>query len=98
MALKIGPIDVDPPIVLAPMAGVTNQPFRALCRSYGAALYVSEMVSARAVIEHNPNTEAMLRFGADEPVRSLQLYGVDPTVMYLSLIHISEPTRQAEIS
>ena len=82
MALKIGPIEVDPPIVLAPMAGVTNLPFRALCRSYGAALYVSEMVSARAVVERNPNTDAMLRFGADEPVRSLQLYGVDPGVMY----------------
>ena len=87
MALKIGPIDVDPPIVLAPMAGVTNVPFRQLCRSYGAALYVSEMVSARAVIEHNPNTEAMVRFGADEPVRSLQLYGVDPDVMYEAVRH-----------
>ena len=87
MALKIGPIEVDPPIVLAPMAGVTNLPFRQLCRSYGAALYVSEMVSARAVIEHNPNTDAMLRFGDDEPVRSLQLYGVDPDVMYAAVRH-----------
>jgi nifR3 family TIM-barrel protein len=82
MALKIGAIEVDPPVVLAPMAGVTNLPFRRLCRSYGAALYVSEMVSARAVVERNPNTDAMLRFGVDEPVRSLQLYGVDPAVMY----------------
>ena len=82
MALKIGPIEVDPPIVLAPMAGVTNLPFRRLCRGYGAALYVSEMVSARAVVERNPNTDAMLRFGDDEPVRSLQLYGVDASVMY----------------
>jgi nifR3 family TIM-barrel protein len=90
MALKIGPIEVDPPVVLAPMAGVTNQPFRELCRSYGAALYVSEMVSARAVIEHNPNTEAMLRFGVEEPVRSLQLYGVDPTVMYKAVRHAVE--------
>ncbi len=87
MALKIGPIEVDPPIVLAPMAGVTNLPFRQLCRSYGAALYVSEMVSARAVIEHNPNTDAMLRFGVDEPVRSLQLYGVDPGVMHAAVRH-----------
>jgi nifR3 family TIM-barrel protein len=85
VALKIGPIEVDPPIVLAPMAGVTNLPFRRLCRSYGAALYVSEMVSARAVIERNPNTDAMVRFGADEPVRSLQLYGVDPDVMYAAV-------------
>ena len=78
MALKIGPIAVDPPVVLAPMAGVTNLPFRQICRSYGAALYVSEMVSARALIERNPTTAAMVTFGDDEPVRSLQLYGVDP--------------------
>jgi nifR3 family TIM-barrel protein len=87
VALKVGPIEVDPPIVLAPMAGVTNVPFRRLCRSYGAALYVSEMVSARAVIERNPNTDAMVRFGTDEPVRSLQLYGVDPGVMYAAVRH-----------
>ena len=85
MALKIGPIAVDPPVVLAPMAGVTNLPFRQICRSYGAALYVSEMVSARALIERNPTTDAMVRFGADEPVRSLQLYGVDPGVMYAAV-------------
>ena len=83
--LKIGPIAVDPPVVLAPMAGVTNAPFRQICRSYGAALYVSEMVSARALIERNPTTDAMVRFGADEPVRSLQLYGVDPGVMHAAV-------------
>jgi nifR3 family TIM-barrel protein len=81
VVLKIGPIAVDPPVVLAPMAGVTNVPFRRLCRSYGAALYVSEMVSARAVIEGNARTSDMMRFGDDEPVRSLQLYGVDPDVV-----------------
>ena len=85
MALKIGPIAVDPPVVLAPMAGVTNAPFRQLCRSYGAGLYVSEMVSARALVERNPTTDAMVRFGADEPVRSVQLYGVDPGVMYAAV-------------
>ena len=58
MALKIGPIAVDPPVVFAPMAGVTNAPFRQICRSYGAALYVSEMVSARALIERNPATDS----------------------------------------
>jgi nifR3 family TIM-barrel protein len=81
VVLKIGPIAVDPPVVLAPMAGVTNEPFRRLCRSYGAALYVSEMVSARAVVEGNTRTSEMMRFGVDEPVRSLQLYGVDPDVV-----------------
>ena len=48
MTLKIGPLEVDPPVVLAPMAGVTNASLRAVCRSFGAGLYVSEMVTARA--------------------------------------------------
>ena len=78
MALKIGPIEVDPPVVLAPMAGVTNAAFRRLCRSYGAGLYVSEMVSARALCERNERTASMVAFAADEEIRSVQLYGVDP--------------------
>ena len=71
----------DPPVVLAPMAGVTNGAFRALCRRFGAALYVSEMVGARAIIEGNDRTFSIARFGDDEPVRSIQLYGTDPSVM-----------------
>jgi nifR3 family TIM-barrel protein len=81
MALKIGPIDVDPPVVLAPMAGVTNAAFRSLCRSFGAGLYVSEMVSARAMQEGSAKTFGMLTFGPNEDVRSIQLYGVDPDVI-----------------
>jgi nifR3 family TIM-barrel protein len=81
MALKIGPITVDPPVVLAPMAGVTNSAFRTLCRSYGAGLYVSEMVSARALIEGSDRTQRMLMFGPDEHIHSIQLYGVDPDVV-----------------
>lgn len=81
MVLKIGPIEVDPPVVLAPMAGVTNAAFRRLCRSYGAGLYVSEMITARALAEGNPKTLRMAAFGPDETVRSIQLYGVDPAVM-----------------
>jgi nifR3 family TIM-barrel protein len=79
--LKIGPITVDPPVVLAPMAGVTNSAFRTLCRSFGAGLYVSEMVSARALVEGSDRTQKMLTFGPDEDVRSIQLYGVDPGVV-----------------
>jgi nifR3 family TIM-barrel protein len=79
--LKLGPVAVDPPVVLAPMAGVTNVAFRRLCRTYGAGLYVSEMVTARALVEGNAKTMGMVAFGDDEPVRSVQLYGVDPTVM-----------------
>ncbi|MFP5321992.1 MAG: tRNA dihydrouridine synthase DusB [Acidimicrobiia bacterium] len=79
--LRIGPLTADPPVVLAPMAGVTNGPFRALCRRYGAALYVSEMVGARAVVEGNERTFHIARFADDEPIRSIQLYGTDPAVM-----------------
>jgi nifR3 family TIM-barrel protein len=74
----IGPIRVWPPVVLAPMAGVTNPPFRTLCRRYGAGLYVSEMITARALVEGNRKTALMASFGAEETTRSLQLYGVDP--------------------
>ena len=81
VSLKIGPIEVDPPVVLAPMAGVTNLAFRRLCREYGAGLYVSEMVTARALLEGNVRSLRMASFGEDEPVRSLQLYGTDPRVM-----------------
>ncbi len=62
------------------MAGVTNAPFRRLCRSYGAGLYVSEMIAARALVEGNPKTLAMASFAEDEPVRSVQLYAVEPDV------------------
>jgi nifR3 family TIM-barrel protein len=79
--LRVGPLLVDPPVVLAPMAGVTNAAFRRLCRSYGAGLYVSEMISARALVEDNDNTRRMVRFASDEQVRSVQLYAVDPAVV-----------------
>ena len=81
MTLQIGPIAVDPPVILAPMAGVTNLTFRTLCRTYGAGLYVNEMVSARGVVEQNVRTRHMLQFADDEPVRSVQLFGVDPVVV-----------------
>ena len=77
-AVSIGPISVWPPVVLAPMAGVTNPPFRTLCRGFGAGLYVSEMITARALVEGNRKTWRMAQFTPDENVRSLQLYGVDP--------------------
>jgi len=76
--LRIGPLQVWPPVVLAPMAGVTNPPFRTLCRRYGAGLYVSEMITARALVEGNRKTLLLASFGSEETTRSLQLYGVDP--------------------
>lgn len=76
--LAIGPLRVWPPVVLAPMAGVTNYPFRALCRRFGAGLYVSEMIAARPLVEGREKTLVLAGFGPDESPRSLQLYGVDP--------------------
>lgn len=76
--LQIGPLVVDPPVVLAPMAGVTNAPFRRLCRDFGAGLYVSEMIGARGLVERNEKTLALARFADDEVPRSIQLYGTDP--------------------
>ncbi len=77
--LQIGPLVVDLPVVLAPMAGVTNAPYRRLCRRFGAGLYVSEMISARALCEGSEKTESLASFAPDETPRSLQLAGVDPT-------------------
>lgn len=74
----IGPIRVWPPVVLAPMAGVTNYPFRRICRSFGAGLYVSEMITARALVEQQQKSLKLADFGPDESPRSLQIYGVDP--------------------
>ena len=85
MVLKIGSLAVDPPVVLAPMAGVTNTAFRRLCRTYGGGLYVSEMVTARALVEGNERTLRMVRFAEDEQPRSVQLYGVDPAVVGLAV-------------
>jgi nifR3 family TIM-barrel protein len=76
--LRIGPLTTSPPVVLAPMAGVTNPPFRTLCRRFGAGLYVSEMITARALVEGNRKTLLLASFSAEEETRSLQLYGVDP--------------------
>jgi nifR3 family TIM-barrel protein len=89
-ALKIGPLAVDPPVVLAPMAGVTNVAYRRLCRDSGAGLTVSEMVTARALVEGNAKTLAMAAFADDEPVRSVQLCGADPTVMAAAVHRLVE--------
>lgn len=102
--LQIGPIKVWTPVVLAPMAGVTNAPFRKLCRLEAekglpsqlkekldtaqknidapAGLFVSEMVTTRALVERNADTMRMVTPDKDERVRSVQLYGVDPDTVY----------------
>ena len=75
--LTIGPYAVWPPVVLAPMAGITDSPFRRLCRDFGGGLFVSEMITTRALVERDPETMRMIEFGPGETPRSLQLYGVD---------------------
>jgi nifR3 family TIM-barrel protein len=95
--LRIGPIEVDPPVVLAPMAGVTNTAFRRLCAEHGAGLYVSEMVSARALVEGNARTGRMLQFSDAEPVRSIQLYGTDPVSVAAATRHLVEAVGVAHI-
>ncbi|MBA3605608.1 MAG: tRNA-dihydrouridine synthase family protein, partial [Acidimicrobiia bacterium] len=82
MEVRLGSFVPAAPVVLAPMAGVTNAPFRALCRRFGPGLvYVNEMVMATALCHGNAKTERMTTFGADERPRSLQLYGSDPEMM-----------------
>ncbi|MGO3031778.1 MAG: tRNA dihydrouridine synthase DusB [Microbacterium gubbeenense] len=76
--LKIGPLTIDVPVVLAPMAGVTNMAFRRLCREYGIGLYVTEMITTRALVERNDVTMRLIQHHESETPRSIQLYGVDP--------------------
>jgi nifR3 family TIM-barrel protein len=82
LPLRIGDFTPAVPVVLAPMAGVTNAAFRSMCRDYGPDLiYVNEMVMSTAVVHRNDKTEQMMRFGPDEAPRSLQLYGSDPAML-----------------
>jgi nifR3 family TIM-barrel protein len=81
--LRIGPHTVWPPVVLAPMAGITNAPFRTLCREFsgGKGLFVSEMITTRALVERNDKTMQLIHFDGTEKPRSIQLYGVDPVTV-----------------
>jgi nifR3 family TIM-barrel protein len=80
--LRLGALTVDPAVVLAPMAGITNPAFRTLCREFGAGLYVCEMITTRALVERNEKTLQMVRATTDEAdAFSVQLYGVDPATV-----------------
>jgi nifR3 family TIM-barrel protein len=79
--LRLGPLTVETPVVLAPMAGITNAAFRQLCREQGAGLYVCEMITSRGIVERDRKTLQMLQFDPGEKIRSVQLYGVDPATM-----------------
>ena len=87
--LKIGSVTLDNNILLAPMAGVTDLPFRLLCREQEAGLVCMEMVSAKAILYKNKNTESLLTIHPQEGPVSLQLFGSDPKIL-------SEMARQIE--
>ncbi|MEV0324351.1 tRNA dihydrouridine synthase DusB [Streptomyces sp. NPDC050658] len=107
--LRIGPHTVQPPVVLAPMAGITNAPFRTLCREFaegdgwgsggrppknaasgGKGLFVSEMITTRALVERNDKTMQLIHFDETEKPRSIQLYGVDPATVGKAVRMIAE--------
>ena len=79
--LQIGNVTLDNPIILAPMAGVSDLPFRLLCREMGAALVCMEMVSAKAIYYNNKNTDSLMEIHPDEVPASLQLFGSDPQIL-----------------
>jgi len=95
--LRIGPIELDAPVVLAPMAGITNTAFRRLCREYGAGLYVSEMITTRALVERNATTMRLITHHESETPRSIQLYGVDPATTEAAVRLLVEEDRADHI-
>ena len=95
--LRIGPHVLDAPVVLAPMAGITNTAFRRLCREYGAGLYVSEMITTRALVERNATTMRLIRHHESETPRSIQLYGVDPATVEAAVRILVEEDRADHI-
>lgn len=96
-ALRIGPITLDAPVVLAPMAGITNTAFRRLCREYGTGLYVSEMITTRALVERNATTMRLITHHESETLRSIQLYGVDPATTEAAVRLLVEEDRADHI-
>ncbi|MBD5454819.1 MAG: tRNA dihydrouridine synthase DusB, partial [Lachnospiraceae bacterium] len=87
--LTIGNVTLDNNIILAPMAGVTDLPFRLLCKEQGAGLVCTEMISAKAILYKNKNTDALMEIHPEEMPVSLQLFGSDPDI-------ISEMAKQIE--
>jgi nifR3 family TIM-barrel protein len=103
--LRIGPHTIDSPVVLAPMAGITNRAFRRLCREYGeeglaaggasgaTSLYVSEMITSRALVERTPVSMKLIEHDPGESPRSVQLYGVDPVTVGAAVRMLAEEDR-----
>ncbi|MUN55014.1 tRNA dihydrouridine synthase DusB [Kocuria koreensis] len=95
--LQLGRLTVDVPVVLAPMAGVTNRAFRRLCREYGGGLYVTEMVTARALVERRPESLRIIDHDDDEKIRSIQIYGVDAVNVGKAIRMVAEEDRADHI-
>jgi nifR3 family TIM-barrel protein len=91
--LTIGPLRLAAPVVLAPMAGITNTAYRRLCAEYGAGLYVSEMITSRALVERTRESMRLIRFHESEGTRSVQLYGVDPATVERAVTMLREEDR-----
>ncbi len=95
--LRLGPLEVDTPVILAPMAGVTNAAFRRLCREHGGGLYVAEMVTSRALVERTPESLRIIHHEPDETPRSVQVYGVDPATIAAAVKMIVDEDRADHI-
>ena len=79
--MKIGNVELPSNVAMAPMAGVTDLPYRTILREMGVGLTTTEMISAKAILYHNKNTEELMRTGADEHPVAVQLFGSDPEIM-----------------
>ncbi len=90
MRLRIGNVELENNLILAPMAGVTDQPFRKLCREQGCGLLYTEMVSAKAILYHNRNTQKLLMVDPVERPIAVQLFGSDPEIVSEMAAQISE--------
>jgi len=88
--LKIGPLELDGNVVLAPLAGIGNLPFRLLCRRAGAAMVFSEMMSCHGLMRHQPNTVRLLAMDPEERPLAFQLFGADPAVMAAASVFVAE--------
>ena len=95
--LRLGRHTIDTPVVLAPMAGITNTAFRRLCREFGGGLYVAEMVTSRALVERHPESLRIIGHDEDERIRSVQLYGVDPVTVGQAVRMLVEEDRADHI-
>ncbi|MFT4246297.1 MAG: tRNA dihydrouridine synthase DusB [Micrococcaceae bacterium] len=95
--LQLGKHTIENPVVLAPMAGITNAPFRTLCKEYGGGLYVAEMVTSRALVERKPESFRIISHDANEKFRSVQLYGVEPKTVEAAVRLLVEEDRADHI-